>query len=293
MNQKMVVQSFSLLSMGSYIKFSVYSKLIDEKIKNKIKNELLVLELIFSHYNDKSELKKLTRHYKINKKYFLSEDLYKVIEFSYDLWKISEGLFDISIHPLSQQWKMAFQMKELPNKKFLEQAKKRISLENIQLKNEDKSIVFFKKGISFDLGGIAKGYILDKLARLLKSMGIKYYIIDFGGDIVFTNPPPSKKFWLAKIKTSDKAKKIKIFKEGSLVSSGYSEQHLIVNDKTYSHIINPKTGSALSNKREVSVLGHKAMIADALATTLVLMKKEKIPFFMKKYFPKYRYFIFD
>ena len=279
--------------MGGHVNFTLYIKkdknLIE--LKKKLARQLQNLELIFSHYNEKSQLRKLTENYQVSKKYPLNKELFFVLAYSVYLWVISDNLFDVTIHALSRQWKLAINQREIPKKLLLNQLSARVSSSYFSLNHCDKSILFHKKGISFDLGGIAKGYILDNLLSYLQKNSIDYAIINFGGDVIFSQPPPHKKYWETQIFTANGIIKKKFYEQGSLATSGTTQQYFIQENELYSHIVNPKTLSTKTHKKQVSVWGKSAMVTDAIATVLMLKNSKEAKQFMDKYFPNYQYLI--
>ena len=282
--------------IGVPCQIKIYTKKQDfSDLFSQLKKKLDFYKLIFSDYEDNSEIKILTNNYILNKKYKISQDLFNVLAFSKKMFSLSEGLFDVSISHFSIQWRIAKFVKKPPEQRKLQRLKeKNISSKDFILNDKDKTIIFLKKNIRFDLGAIAKGYILDQMKIFLKKQGFRHFFIDIGGDISFSKAPTYKKNWLIKIDLPhNKGFFIKLKEDGNIAKSGDDKRGFKYKKTVYSHIINPLTGNALTNKKQVCVIGKSAMITDSLATTFSLMPIKKVKKLHSRYFPAYDYYISD
>jgi len=142
---------------------------------------------------------------------------------------------------------------------------------------QERSVYFKNKGMSITLDGIAKGYIVDRMAEILNLNGISDYLINAGGDIRAQGTNSEGKYWVVAIEDPKKDANypdiISINNE-ALATSGNYENYFDKN-KLFHHIINPHTGSSPVYGYSVSVKAKTATEADALATALFTMKPEK------------------
>ncbi len=151
-----------------------------------------------------------------------------------------------------------------------------VNFKNIEVDKEGK-VFLKKKGMAIDLGGIAKGYAVDRAFDVLRSLGHKNLIVNAGGDlrvggtknnepwsIGIQNPRESQKI-LAKISVSDMA----------VATSGDYEKFFIYQDKRYHHIFNPKDGYPTEECQSVTIVCKNTMTADALATAVFVLGPEK------------------
>lgn len=149
------------------------------------------------------------------------------------------------------------------------------------------SIKLCNKDSMIDLGGIAKGYIADKVIELYKENNIESGIINLGGNIKVLGKKEKDNLWeigiyepqkhsnniVCTIKAEDK----------SIVTSGAYERGFICNDKYYHHILNPKNGyPAESDLKSITIISNSSVDGDGLATPLFMMGKYKAYEFMKK-----------
>lgn len=188
-----------------------------------------------------------------------------------EYYELSGGYFDVTASPLVQLWNISGGY--LPMQAEIEAAK---ALTNgAALLLEGGAACLEERGMSIDLGGIAKGYIADKVKALLISLGVEHAVIDLGGNILLIGG-----------KTDGSAFKIGIkdpFGENgeilatvescgeSLVTSGIYERYFECEGKRYHHIIDPFTGApSESDLAGVTVIGAESVRCDALSTVCLL-----------------------
>jgi thiamine biosynthesis lipoprotein len=140
--------------------------------------------------------------------------------------------------------------------------------------------------MQLDLGGIAAGYIAQKVADFLKTKNITSALVDASGDIICTNPPPGKKGWTLGInqpgETNRLLEKNLEVNNCSVSTSGDVYQYMEHKGKRYSHIIDPKTGYGSSFQRNVTIIANDGTTADWLATTFSLLPLNKLRRISKK-----------
>lgn len=218
-------------------------------------------ENIFSRTKENSEL------YKINcgLKTPLSEDMQKILSFSQELSQITEGAFDVTVVPLTDLWNVK-ERSTPPTDSEIELALSSVGYEGVSLSPFDA------KGRQFDLGGVAKGYIADRLGDYFKEKDIGDVIIDLGGNVLLLGEysvgirdPFNPEELFATITVKDK----------SAVTSGAYQRYFEHEGKRYHHIIDPRTGKcADSGISSVTVISPSSMRADALSTAIFVMGEE-------------------
>lgn len=199
----------------------------------------------------------------------VSKDTVKIIKRSVYFSGLSGGLFDITICPVTNLWD--FEGTTLPDRKEIEEAIKNVNYERIKTDGEK----VFLDGTEIDLGGIAKGYIADKLLQFFKEKNVTDGIINLGGNvIVFGNK--EKSVGIAKpFSENEIVAKVKL-KNKSIVTSGTYERFIDIDGKIYHHILDPKTGySCETDLNSATVIGDTSLDLDALSTICILLGKEK------------------
>jgi len=134
--------------------------------------------------------------------------------------------------------------------------------------------------MQLDLGGIAKGYACDEAIRTLKANGIKSALVEMGGDIVVSGPPPGKKGWEIEIANADAARSLDkprmlALSNSAVSSSGDTEQFVEIGGKRYSHIVDPRTGLGLTDRIAVTVVAPNGVTSDGLSTAISVLGDKK------------------
>lgn len=240
-------------------------------VNEKVTHLIDELNMIFSDYDEKSEIRKLCANYKINVQQIVSEELLEVLEASQEISSYSCGAFDVTIGPLSKLWRKAIRRNQVPDPDDIEAAKSKVSYLNLKLDANNNVVVFKKKGVQLDFGGIAKGYAIDRIADVFLNQGINSFLVEAGGDIRVGNPPPGERGWKIKIVNGD----LRFLKNVSVVSSGDMYRYVELNGKKYAHIVDPRTGIGITNQTTITVIGQSAMRADAWATALSIMNEQE------------------
>ena len=204
-------------------------------------------------------------------------DMANVVSRALSHYRISNGAFDISVKPVVDLFKNRFSGKRPspPTEKEMREALKLVDASSIQL--ERNSILLMKPGMGITLDGIAKGYIVDKASEALSGHGIENYLINAGGDIRTSGRRQDGKPWTIAVQDPHKKQRYpdKInMTNGAIATSGNYEVYFD-REKMFHHIVNPHSGFSPNTSNSVSVLAKTAMDADALSTSVFVMRPEK------------------
>lgn len=230
-------------------------------------------EMVFSKTNINSELYKLNNSSKENIK--ISKELYDIIDKSLYYSKLTDGKFDVTISKLSDVWN--FKKERVPDELMIFHKLRSVDYNNIALTDiNDNYYITLKNDTEIDLGGIAKGYIADKLKFYLTKNGISSGIINLGGNIVVIGDKPNHSDYnigiqepfsddgtsICSVNVSDK----------SVVTSGVYERMFEKDGVLYHHIIDPDTGyPSDSGLYSATIISDKSVDGDALSTICVLL----------------------
>lgn len=225
-----------------------------------------------SDYIEESELNTLCKQ--AQQDVSVSEDLYLVLKEAVRISKKTEGAFDVSAGPLVQLWRKARDTKALPSNTEITTAKQRVGNKYITFPQKN-TVRLEKPGMQLDLGGIAKGFAADEAIKILESHKIGSALIDMGGDIRVSNPPPNKPYWTLAFSYFNRegneiVRKIRL-KNQAVATSGDLYQSVSIDGVRYSHIIDTRTGYALSNSTQVTVISKSGLLADAHASAVSVM----------------------
>ncbi len=213
-----------------------------------------------------------------------NQDIYQMLQTADFYNKATGGIFDYTLFALIQLWNIETAL-SAPNPQQIAAALEKCGTDKVAFENGKITLY---DNIAIDVGGIAKGKILDLICKYLKSEGINDFIINGGGDIVLSGLFNGKREWNIAIKDP--------FTEGSvsgyiqttdvtIVTSGDYERFFVAEDgKRYHHILNPETGyPAESDVSSVTVISPDSVCADALSTALFVMGTDKGLDFVNQY----------
>jgi len=227
-----------------------------------------MLNLIFSDYDVESETSRLSASSGTDSYVPVSDDLWTVLKRSLALSSESGGAFDITIGPLSKCWRRAIRRQEMPADAELTEAKTRVSYKTIELEESAQSVRLNTPKSHLDFGGIAKGYAVDEVAKVLKEMNIGMMLIDGGGDLYAGLPPPGTEGWKVYVPSLEKNITLR---EEAIASSGDIFKYLEWDGQRYSHIVDPRTGLGVVDMDVVNIMAPDCMTADALASTIAVL----------------------
>lgn len=186
-----------------------------------------------------------------------------------------KGIFDVTVGPLSDLWGFS-EDKEivLPEDSTIKRLDKLVDYRDIDINKSDTTVFLRKKGMAIDLGGIAKGYAIDRGSAVLRKMGITNFILNAGGDIYVSGTKDKYTLWKLGIKhprnTNDLVADFNL-KDYAVATSGDYERFKIINGKRYHHILDPATGYPGTLSESSTIIAPTAEEADATATYVFLL----------------------
>jgi thiamine biosynthesis lipoprotein len=206
----------------------------------------------------------------------VSQETLRVIKKTREISELSEGGFDITVGPLTQLWRVAREKGIPPSADELKKKLDLVNFRNVMIDQEEK--VFLKKrGMSIDLGGIAKGYAVDRAFEVLRTLGYKNLIVNAGGDLRVGGSKLDQP-WSIGIqdpRSSEKIMATVTISDSAIATSGDYEKFFIYQGKRYHHIFNPKDGLPSDGCQSVTIICKEGMVADALATAVFVLGPEK------------------
>jgi thiamine biosynthesis lipoprotein len=260
--------------MGTQIRLVFYTTNNDkaDSVASLAFNRIDELNKKLSDYLDNSELRLLANQ--VKKEVVVSDDLYRVLKKANEVSEATNGAFDVTAGTLIQLWRKTRKTKILPSKLQLEIAKQNVGYTYIKFPK--KNVVLLNaNNMQLDLGGIGKGFTADEVIKVLELNGVTSALVDMGGDIRVSNPPPGKEHWVlafsyCNMEGKEVLKKIGL-KDAAVATSGDMYQYVEIDGKKYSHLINPQTGMALNNSIQVTIIAKNATLADAYASAYSVM----------------------
>ena len=207
--------------------------------------------------------------YRLNsgEKVSVSEDTLLLIERSLYYSEITGGKFDITVCSVSELWD--FENQIIPDRNEIAEALKNVDYQNISISNS----TVFLNGSKIDLGGIAKGYIADKIKEYLLENGVESAIINLGGNVVTYGS--DCKVGIQRPFGSDTAAHITL-RDKSAVTSGIYQRYIENDGEIYHHILDVDTGYGVQNElASVTIIGESSLECDALSTVCLISGRQK------------------
>jgi len=237
------------------------------------------LDGILSDYDAASELSRLSGR-PPGELVPVSPELWAVLARAAEVAEQSGGAFDVTVGPCVRLWRRARRQGELPAPERLAAARAAVGFEKLALDRERRAVALRAPGMQLDLGGIAKGYALDEVLRLLRARGIERALIDGGGDVAAGAPPPGRAAWSVALEPfapgADGAPATRVaLAHGAAATSGDAAQYVEIDGVRYSHLLDPRTGLGLTRRIAATVLAPSGIEADALASALCVLGPER------------------
>jgi thiamine biosynthesis lipoprotein len=274
--------SFTESKMGAPFNIVFYSK--DSVQAESIAKRCFVLvdsfNFIFSDYIDTSELSILSKTAGANSiPVRLSPALYDILIQSKKAFELSEGAFDITMGPLSKLWRKARKQQLFPTDSTVRSIRNLIGFNKLIFDTLNKTVRITQPGMQLDLGGIAQGYVAQKVIDFLRTQGINQALVNASGDIVMSGAPVNKDGWVVGVnlpqRTDELLNQKLILKNRAVTTSGDAYQFIEKDGIRYSHIINPITGYGVTFQRNVTVIAADGTSADWLATACSILSLKK------------------
>ena len=204
----------------------------------------------------------------------VSKETIKLIKKGIYYSEMSDGVFDITIAPVSNLWDFKAETPLVPSPEAIAEAVSHVNYENIIIRDNTVKLTDPHAGI--DLGAIAKGYIADRIKDYLEEEGVRHAMINLGGNVLAMGSKLDGSDYNIGIQkpfdeTGEPITSVKI-SDKSVVTSGIYQRYFKADGKIYHHILDPNTGYPCENNLySVTILTDSSLTADALSTTCFLL----------------------
>lgn len=209
----------------------------------------------------------------------VNQEFIDLVKQSIDLSNQLEGCFDVTIGPLSTLWDISGQVGEpnpiIPSSDQINEKIKLIDYKKILVDEENQMVALKDENMQMDFGAIAKGYAADKVLEYMKTLDIKVALINLGGNIYSYGESKDQPItisirnplWSEREEKEPYTVVTAEITNISAVTSGTYERYIVVDGKTYHHLLNPKTGYPFENEiLSVTIFGSSSTLCDGLAT---------------------------
>ncbi|RZL18927.1 MAG: FAD:protein FMN transferase [Pedobacter sp.] len=255
------------------IKYYAKDSVVTQKAIDSI---LLKIDSSMSLYKSYSLINKFNASYTGVE---LDRDFLKVVKRSFDIFKATNGIFDVTVKPLVQAWGFGSKpITDFPDSLTIKHILQCVGMHNLHLKGSFLSKQ--KSCVQIDLNGIAQGYSVDVVADYLLQKGIKSFVVEIGGELRIKGRKPDGSFFRigiegpADVESSEPAiKHIIQLNKGAITTSGNYRKYLQQGSKKISHLIDAKTGYPLQNSMiSVTLYAKDAITADGYDNAIMAME---------------------
>ena len=206
--------------------------------------------------------------------------LYEVLQKARQVSEATGGAFDITVMPLVNAWGFGFKHGKLPvPDREVDSLRALVGYRRLELTTDS---VLHKEDarISIDCGAIAKGYGVDRVARLLRDRGVRNFMVEIGGEVVTKGRnPQTARPWQIGVSRPDETRQgegevqtVLSLENAALATSGNYHNFYIRDGRKYAHTIDPRTGRPVQHSLlSATVMAHDCATADAYATAFMVM----------------------
>ncbi len=272
---------FSGHTMGTtyHITTATDAGAILDGLQDLIDDRLESLNQSMSTYRQESQISQFNRMSTTDQDFPVSMDFYKVMAVAADIYRITRGAWDGTVHPLVNLWGFGASgaISVPPSRQLVEATLAKVGFHFIEV--SDKGTLKKRRpDITVDLASIAKGYGVDAVAQLLSGRGFKNYLVEIGGEVYAAGCRPDGMPWKVGINRPEKSApanavyKVFALENQAMATSGDYRNYLEIGGRSYSHIIDPRDGYPVHNGVvSASVTAPNCTLADGLATAVVVM----------------------
>lgn len=264
-------QTYTDTLFDTVIKIDIYDAIDDDVLKG-CENLCKKYDAMFSNKIEGSEISQI--NHAGGNPVEVSRETINLIKKGIYYSELSNGVFDITIAPVSDLWDFKSEDPSVPSPDAIANAVNHVNYNNIVIR--DNTVQLTDPNAGIDLGAIAKGYIADRLKDYLKSQGVKHAMINLGGNVLaMGNKLDGSDYNIGIQKPFDEngtpITSVKISNK-SVVTTGIYQRYFKADGKIYHHILNPDTGYPCENNlNSVTIITNSSLTADALSTTCFLL----------------------
>jgi thiamine biosynthesis lipoprotein len=236
--------------------------------------EMRRTDALMSTYKPESQLSAVNAH-AFERPVTVDPEIIEVVTRSFDFSRMSAGAFDVTYASVGYLYD--YRAHRRPSGEQVAAALPTIDYRQVQVDRERNTIRFLRKGVRIDLGGIAKGYAVDRSIDRLRDLGIEHAMVNAGGDTRLLGDRRGKP-WIVGVRDPRNEGRMvtRLPLENEAIStSGDYERYFEEDGVRYHHILVPGTGDVARAVRSATVIGPDATLTDGLSTTVFVLGVER------------------
>ena len=268
----------------------------DSDLSVAVRDELMKVDRSLSPFNKESVITAVNQNREVKLDPYFIEVFTKAMEVSRD----TEGAFDITVAPLVNAWGFGFKHEQMPTKSQVDSLRQIIGYQKVSLvggkvRKQDPRMML-------DCSAIAKGFGVDAVARMLRNRGVQNFMVEIGGEVVTCGVNAQRLPWrVGVIKPSEDSlnvghelQTILNVTDKAMATSGNYRNFYYKNGRRYAHTIDPKTGYPVQHSLlSATVLANSCTVADAYATSFMVMGRERAQQLLERHPELMAYLIYD
>jgi len=260
--------------MGTIAEIKLYGEAKAANLAaDQVQDEFLAVQAACNIFDQNSEISRLNKSAG-ETTFKCSPLLWEVLLASKKYYELSDGAFDISAKPLMSLWGFYRKRQKLPSVEEIARAQKHVGLEKVHFDLGNQSIKFLDPELSLDLGGIAKGFAVDRAYQAALDCGIRSGTINLGGNVrCLPEPPPNRDAYIIGVRhPRDKNGLCGTVSINNMAfaTSGDYEKYVAIEGKRFTHIMDPKSGHPVSGMLAVTVIAPLGVDTDGLSTSIFI-----------------------
>ena len=262
--------------MGTAINVELWHENAEQgrALTQSVMEEMQRIDNLMSTYKPESELSAVNAR-AANAPVPVSSELFTLIKHALNFSDVTSGAFDITYASAGQHYD--YRTGNKPDEQQLQAALSAIDYRHVKLDPQKSTVEFLNPGVRIDLGGIAKGYAVDRSIAILRSAGVNNALVSAGGDTRVIGKRWDRPWNVGIRNPRDKDSIVSMIPlENSAIStSGDYERYFEEDGVRYHHILNPGTGKSTHEIHSSSIIGNVATDTDALSTSVFVLGVEK------------------
>lgn len=212
----------------------------------------------------------------------VSPDFAAVVKRAQEVSEMTAGAFDVTVGPLVNRWNFGPAKTDIniPSEAEIAALKQSVGFQLIEVRDDPPAIIKQRPEVQVDLSAIAKGFAVDRIARLLEARGFENFMAEIGGEIRVRGSNADSQAWRVGIErpvgNTRVVHRVVRLRDAAMATSGDYRNFIELDGRRYSHIIDPRTGYPVDHQlASVSVIADDCLSADAWATALLVLGPEQ------------------
>ena len=258
--------------MGTEVSVHLWHENAEEgmSVVEEIFAEVARIDGLMSTYIDGSEISEINRS-AADGPVAAGDELINLILRSLDISVLTHGAFDITYESIGQYYD--FRERRRPDAATIQEGLERIDYRLVEVDRLEGTVRFLEPGVRINLGGIAKGYVVERAVNLLRSRGLRHAIVTAGGESRLLGDRRGQPFMVGIRDPRNEGEVVLTMplEDEAISTAGDYERYFEEDGTRYHHIIQPSTGEPAGGVRSATIVGPDAVLTDALSTSVFVL----------------------